>query len=369
MTDMSLDGFNFDTASMGADAAKTAASAGGSFAREVEFLSLKGDPASVAQGKNTGIFRLLTEFQPGDMSGVAPEDLRYHLPWITAKQHYAPTKPRPDYAREGSTWPEKFSGGCRKDKIFAAKYGNSCYLCDTLQNKPSSRTWALAVEREQVVDPNTKAVLGVRDKTREVFDRGPDGKGIVIGKGADGKDIYQMKTVPAFVVMNMGWKNFFAGIAGQGAYFHTVLDSDFVITRTGSDTDSTYTAVRIGPMPIPAEECEALGVPAGTLYDLRNRDLMKAYYPDLPDLRKIIAERVSDDYLGRWFIPGWAPPVDPNAPQQQQQAPQAPGVPAGAPAGAPAAPVVPAGGGTAEAPNDALAALRARMVGNQTPAQ
>lgn len=350
-----VDDFNFE-GSFGSEVAKES-SKGGDFARRVEFLSLKGDPASVAQGKHQGLYRFVTDFKRPDL----PVDA-YTLPWITAKQHYAPVKPRPAYAREGSTWPEKMSGGCRKDKIFAAKFNNACYLCDVISHKPSSRTWALAVEREQVVSEQGQ-VIGIRDKTREVLAEDANGNFIVEGKDAEGKDIYKKEIVPAFVVMNMGWKNFFAGLEGQGMYFGTILDADYLITRSGTDTSSTYSVVRVGEIML--GEGNEYGLPAGTKYDLNNRDLMRAVYPNLPDLRKLIAHRVSEDYLGYWFLPNWAPPEQPGqqqngAPQQGQQ------IVMGTNVQTPGAPAPVAG---ATPPSGAMEALKSRVLGGGQPVE
>jgi hypothetical protein len=45
----------------------------------------------------------------------------------------------------------------------------------------------------------------------------------------------------------------------------------------------------------------------GNAPDGRPIPLMEALYPEIPDLRKVIAERTNDDYFGRWFVPGWLP--------------------------------------------------------------
>lgn len=365
--------------SMGASVAKEA-NKGGDFAREVEFLTLKADAASVAQGKDQAIVRLVTEYERKPWMGeaITPQS----VPWITVKQHYAPTKPKPEYAREGATWPQKMYAVCRKDKVFTKKFGDNCHICNG-GNKPSERTWALGIEREQVIEDGR--IVGIRDKTREVLAFDAEGKPIVIGDPNAEKKEYQKKTVPAWVILNFGWKNFFNALSGQAAYYQTILGRDYVIKRTGEgNNDTNYTFIGLDPITITGEWATSLGVPEGTPYDLgftvaqaegRGIPLSELLYPDMPDLRKIVSERVSEDYYGRFFIPGWVP--EGFTPGQQQG--QAQGVQNGvqqgytAPAGQPsqpAAPVTPQPTGDAPAGPavSALDALRARVQGG-APAQ
>lgn len=358
-----MDQFDF-SGSMGAEVAKES-NKGGTFAREVEYLSLDGSAAGVAQGKNQILVRFLTDVQRRHADQPVT---KFNLPWITVAGHYTRTKPRPDYAREGAQWPEKMNAGCRADKVFAKGYPSGCMFCQRGE-KPSSRTWALAVEREEVRNEQNQ-ILGYQDKTREVFARDEKGDLIVIGKKSDGKDEYQMKTVPAIVVMNMGWKNFFGPLQASAQYFNSLLDGDWVITRSGTKSDdTTYTFIRVAEQTLP--ENNPFGLPAGTKYDLSIPGLMDAVYPDMPDLRKIIADRVSEDYLGRWFVPGWTPPNHQQQGGQQQVVQQgvvqqttttnATFMAPGQPAQQQAAPAVPNTGATEEPPTGALDALRARV--------
>ena len=375
-----LDEFDFSGAE-GAQVAKEANKGGGDFKREIEFLSLKADPASIQQGKDKAIVRLVTEYERKPwMTTSTP----WSLPWITVKQHYGPTKAKPPYSKEGANWPAKWSSVCRKDKVFAKKYQDDCYVCQ--QNvKASDRTWALGIEREQVIEAGR--VIGIRDKTREVFDRDAAGEPIVVSTDSEGKKTYQMKTVPAWVVLNFGWKNFFNALNGQASYFKTVLGRDYVITRTGTDNnDTAYSFVGLDPIFITGEWAASLGVPENTPYDMgfvvaedngRSIPLGELLYPDMPDLRRIVSERTTDDYYGRWFVPGWLPEgFDAAAAAAQNgQAQVQNGVQAGyqSTSGAPAqpsAPVTPqapaAAAGEAPAAGatmSALDALKARVTG------
>jgi hypothetical protein len=389
MTNTDYEEFDFG-GSYGAEVAKES-NKGGDFQREIEFLKLDASPAGVAQGKDQTILRLATEYEKkAEFANFPPN--RWTLPWITVKQHYAQTKQRPPYAKEGQTWPAKMYAVCRKDKVFAKKYGGTCLL-DDLGNKPSDRTFALAVEREQVI--SNGQIVGIRDKTREVLRlrrRRPAGRRAVEGD----KKYYAKKTVPAWVVLNMGYKNFFNALSGQAGYFGTILDADYVVKRTGTETDTNYTFVRLNPITMTGEWAQSLGVADGTPYHLgmvvaqeegtgRPITLMERVYPDMPDLRKIVADRTNDEYYGRWFVQGWLPEgfdptkasgngVSQNGVQggyqpmgqyhQQQQpafsAPQQPAQPA-----VPQSPQsAPAGPGA-----DALSALKARVTGQTQPAQ
>lgn len=384
MTSTYEEEFDF-SGSVGADVAKEA-NKGGDFQREIEFLTLKADEASVAQGKDRAIIRLCTEYERKDWMGdpATTPMTRWSLPWITVKQHYAPTRQRPPFAREGSTWPAKMFAVCRCDKVFSKKYGGVCLVCQQ-GNKASDRTWALAIEREQVVENGR--IVGIRDKMREVFDRDESGEPIVLSTDSEGKKTYQMKTVPAWTVLNFGWKNFFNPLSGQASYFKTILGRDYIVQRTGmGNNDTTYTFVGLDPITITGEWAQSLGVAEGTPYDLglvvaehegRNIPLGELLYPDMPDLRKIVAERTSPDYFGRWFDPNWLPEgyvpgQQANGAQQGVQSGQQAGYqpPAGQPS-QPATPVTPepaAPAANGEAPASgpgpsALDALKARVTG------
>lgn len=389
MTDM-IEEFDF-SGSTGAEVAKEA-NKGGDFQREIEFLTLKADPASVQQGKDKAIVRLVTEHEVKPwMHGHGVT--KYNFAWITVAQHYAPTKPKPAYAREGARWPEKMYAVCRKDKVFAKKFNNQCLICEQ-GNKASDRTWALGIEREQVIDNGQ--IIGIRDKMREVLDFDESGQPIVLEQNGD-KKTYKKKWVPAWVVLNFGWKNFFNALNGQASYFQSVLGRDFLIQRTGTgNNDTNYTFIPLDPITMSGEWAQAAGVADGTPYDLgltvaedngRPVPLMERLYPDMPDLRKIVVERTSEDYYGRWFKPGWVPEgFDPSKVATNGQAPS--GVQTGwaPPTGgvqqqgqqqgysAPPqqqAPVTPAPAAAPQggAPSaDALEALRQRVTGGGQPA-
>lgn len=376
MTQNDVDEFDF-SGSQGAAVAEESNKAG-DFQREVEFLRLLGDQASVAQGKDTAIVRLLTEHEVKPWMQGHPTT-RWNFAWVTVKQHYVRTKQKPPYAREGSQWPEKMYAVCRRDKIFAKKYDNDCYNCSQQGHKPSDRTWALGIEREKIIEDGKW--VGLRDKTREVTVFDDNGEAVVERVEGD-KKIYAKKTVPAYVILNFGWKNFFHALHGQATWNQTVLDRDYAIKRSGTgNNDTNYTFIPLDPIILP--EGNEYGLPAGTKYDLgmvvaqeegtgRPQPLMEFLYPEMPDLRRIIRDRTTDEYYGRWFVPGWVPEgFDPSAAGQQGSMQQGSMQQGGGytPQGGQSVPSqpqtpTPQGGSAPAGPTEnALAGLRERLMG------
>lgn len=285
-----VDEFDFSGAT-GAEAAREAFNNSQTGFDRLDFFSIDGSPAAVAAGTNFAILRLLSDHVAVD--GVTP--------WITVDQHsMVPTKAKPaDY--EGN-WPKSMGAVCRNDKVFARKYGD-CYI-DTMppppgrrSSKPSARTWAIAVLREEVIGDGSEAlggeaykgkVVGIRDKTKEVS---------VVDK--DGNATGETKTVKQYVKVNQGWKNFFAPLAGIAGRFHTVLDRDIYISREGTDAKTTvYNPISLDPIVFPAGHKFA-----GKTFDLRDAEQRAEFYPDMPDLRKVIAEQASNEYYNRFFVP------------------------------------------------------------------
>lgn len=270
----------------GADAAQEASKAGGNFAR-TEFFKIE-------DGK-TAILRFLTD----------AED------WIVVDQHQmVPTKGRPaDYPTDAN-WPEKMGAVCRNDPAFEGVY-EDCYICDHIVDgkkvrKPGARTWALACLREEVVEDGK--VVGLRDLTREVTIPEKDGQ--------------PEKTVTekAIVVVNMGFKNFYAILQGFAGRYGTVLDRDYWVKRSGAGTDTTYQIVPLDP--IETEQGR---------FDLRNEGMMARYETDM-NLEDIISERADDEFYARFFDPrftatkdgvvktGEAPAAAPAQPEQDVSA-------------------------------------------------
>lgn len=342
--------FDF-TSAMGADNAEAAQKKYAGSGDRIPFFAL--------EDKGSAIVRFITDaFTPseGDENfGVFP----YTVPWITVDQHsMVPTKPQPK-GYEGN-WPKSMSCVCRKDKVFKAKYGDRCYVCENVKkqggkpNLGSPRTWALVCLREEVkgtqemvdakqIPASAKGkVVAIRDKTREI-------KKV----DAEGKETGEVRLVKDVQVLNLGWKNFFASLQGMAGRYQTVLDRDFEITRKGSDTSTIYQITPLDPIQTADPDDKDKKV----VLDLRDRRFMARYADSesedveerikaIPDLRKTVARLASDDFYSRF--------IDPTMKRDDEDSSDSSAQPAGSPA-APSGTDVPDG--------DALAALKDRVSG------
>lgn len=261
----------------GAEAAKEA-SKGAAFDR-TKFFGI--------EDKEKIVVRFLTDanIDPATIDAEHPEG---YGAWITVQQHQmVTTKARPDDYPKDSKWPERMGAVCRKDPGIAA---DDCYICDFLVDgkklkKPSGRTWAWACIREEVVEDGK--LQGYKDKTREVTRKKPD---------SEETETIVEKDV---VVVNMGWKNFFSILSGYAGHYGTVLDRDYVITRDGDDTSTTYSIIGLDPIVIDDK---------GTRLDMRNPEHLKRYgwgsaLEAEEALVAVISERASDEFYARFFDP------------------------------------------------------------------
>ena len=285
--------FDFSGAT-GSEAAREAFQSNQSLFNRIDFFGLDATAEGVQRGDNSAIIRLLSDDRPLP-DGSLP-------PWITVDQHsMVATKPTP----QGwpFNWPAKMGAVCRNDKVFKARYGDCCI--DTMppapgrrNSKPSPRTWALAVLREQVIGDGTEAlggeqyrgkVVGIRDKTKEI--QKTDDKGEPTG---------ETEVVPVYVKINQGWKNFFSLLSGHAGHYGTVLDRDYWITREGMGQDNTvYVITPLDPITFAPNH----PLFPGQVFDLRSKEQREHFYPNLPDLRKMVAEQASDEYYNRYFAP------------------------------------------------------------------
>lgn len=248
----------------GAEAAKEASKAG-NFAK-TEFFSLDDNEKAVV--------RFLTD---------ADE-------WIVVDQHQMIlTKPKPD-GFEGN-WPEKMGAVCRKDPAF--EYGE-CYICENIVDgkkvkRPAARSWALACLREEVQEEGR--VVGYKDATRTVTRKKQGGK----------DDETEEITEKSIVVVNLGYKNFFGILQGFAGFYGTVTDRDYVIQRSGSSTDTTYSIIPLDPIDVPVKKD---GQPIGESARLGkfHPNWSERYATDL-DLERIVSERASAEFYARFFDP------------------------------------------------------------------
>jgi hypothetical protein len=307
------------------------------------------------------------------------------VPWITVAQHSGLEVLRPKPAGyKGTKWPTSMGAVCRHDPMFSGRYSN-CYPCDEMivksgpqagkPERPSNRTWALAVLREEVVGTQAMAdaghikpeqigqTLGVTTKRREEK---------VVDK--DGKETGEVRMVPELVLLNYGEKNFFGAVSAASGRYGTILDRDLEIERFGTGTNTDYRVSPIPEMFVPDPDDETKQVKL----DLRDPRLMLAMVgpkldadgkpvlwsaedpitnlpdgtsiagqvrPNLPDLRYVVAEQASDRHHGRFFDPSYQ--RDDETPEEGKAGQAAP----------------PPAAAAADVPSDALAGLKARVHG------
>lgn len=201
--------------------------------------------------------------------------------WIVVNQHSSvPTKGAPQ-GYQGN-WPRNMGATCRKDEAFGGAFPD-CFICEQMRKpdgKPypaSGRSWALACLREEVRENG--AIVGYKDKVKEVAVVGPDGK-------PTGETVLKK----AIVIVNMGWKNFFSALEGFGKVYGTVLDRDYIVIRKGSDLTTDYQIVALDPIPMQD----------GSRFDVRNPEHHARYANEI-DIPAMIAERASDEFFGKFF--------------------------------------------------------------------
>lgn len=296
----------------GGEAAEEAANAGGGRFTKINYFSLD-------ENKST-VVRFITD---------SPD-------WFYVKQHPSvPTKNKP--ADFKGNWPQGMPAVCRHDDAFTGMY-DDCYVCDlpvmsphdpTKVLKPAIRVWALAVEREAVVENGV--ILGYRNVMLDVDIK--DDKGEPTGRTEK-----QVK----ILVVNMGMKNFFSGLQGIYGLFGSVCDRDMNIRRTGTGIATDYQIIPLDPIPT-----HKPGTESWAKYEvaLKEQNL---------DLGVLIADRASDEYYARFFDPSKTP-----TPTGATSNGSTASTPAATQPAAPAADVV---------DQDRLAAMAARVTGTGTNA-
>lgn len=239
----------------GAEAAAEASKGGGNFAK-THFFSL--------DDKQKAVLRFLTDSDE----------------WIVVDQHQmVPTKGKP--ADFDGNWPEKMGAVCRKDPAF--EYGE-CYICDFVVDgkrvkKPGARTWALACVREEVTEGGK--IVGYRDQTRDVTRKKED-------------DTEETTTEKAIVIVNMGFKNFFSILQGFAGHYGTITDRDYVIQRSGTEKDTTYSIIPLDPLEIDGQRLSK-----------HHPTWEQRYASDLV-LEDVVSARASDEFYARFFDPRYS---------------------------------------------------------------
>lgn len=230
--------------------------------------------------------------------------------WITVDMHNAvPTKPKP--AKWEGNWPDKMNAVCRltKDGNKQPIY-NDCYICENIKDprdasKPyrkTTRTWALAVMMEEVKGDGSEETGGPSKLGKRIGFRAR--KTEVTKRDAEGKPTGESEVRPEVVFVTMGWKNFFAALEGAALVNDgTITNLVFAIKRSGTELDTTYSITSLGEQKADfnqAKWAEKLGVKI-TGHDEDNNPV-KVYPPEI-DIERLLDERSSDEYYGRFFDP------------------------------------------------------------------
>jgi hypothetical protein len=282
--------------------------------------------------------------------------------WVYTNQHsFVPTKGAPPDADEATKkkWPQRMGAVCRRDEAFKDKYIDCC-ICDEMTNPNNKsgkytapvRLWGRMVIREAVTGTAAMVQEGLIDESKvgkvvgyrdEMVDEAETDK--------DGKETGKVIRRPKIVVANLSLDNFFGileGFAEAYADEGGILNRDIVITRKGTDTDTTYQLTPKSP------------TPGFDLADPKTKQQYEEFaaqaHLSVEDLERLIEDLASDDFYARYFD------VTKPFPASKKKSTDG-GSAGGAPATQQAKPVEDA------ATQDALAAMRARVRGgNATPA-
>lgn len=228
---------------------------------------------------------------------------------IEVMQHYVPTKPAPADKPAESKWPDKMSAVCRKTERRSGRpWYDDCFVCDHMRDSKGKeysrglRMWGIAVIRKRVVGTKemveaetirpdqVDSVIGMTDDLIEVDE--------IVDKKLTGNKVYRKH----YVIVNMGLKNFFSQFVqfARPEVYGTLLDRDYLITRTGKDTDTEYRAAPLDVIAKAVKDDE--GKIVGTEpFDLRNPKFAALYEDHGIDLPKIVKRMMGDEYYGRFF--------------------------------------------------------------------
>jgi hypothetical protein len=251
------------------------------------------------KNRSAGRYRIKTMFL---RDGEGPWYLRFltELDDMTsADTHsYCETKPKPDEYK-GTNWQDHMPAVCQNDRMFRVPdadgsptdvyedgYGD-CYIHARDRGKPrggkfkgdkSTPTWltyALAVVREQVIDPVTKKAVGYKDAEVEF-------------KLEDGT----LKKLPRIVIIAQTHRMFWGGL--EASLFddaNTLGDRDIKVSR--KDNDFSF------------------GVSAPDTRHNPSTESWKRYTQALEligfDLDEEILKLASQDWYDRWFVVGAVP--------------------------------------------------------------
>jgi hypothetical protein len=246
--------------------------------------------------------------------------------WVDADTHaMVPTKPKPASEPAERRWPERLGCVCRKTKMGdGSPLYPDCYVCDKplrdgkgVAIRRAPRTWALAVLREAVLGDGSTAQGGPGMKGKRIGFRTLTREQAVLDD--KGKPTSEIEVVPALVVVNQGWKNFFSTLSGAAKVHGTLLDRDFWIVRNGADQTTTYQITPLDPVSGFDMRDPAQAAKMGLIIDptkssegdfnpqTEEWEYRIVEWPDMYALDDIVFGQASDEYFARFIDPNKTP--------------------------------------------------------------
>lgn len=230
--------------------------------------------------------------------------------WIETMQHtYVPTKSAPADKPADANWPERTGAVCRKtERANGASFYDDCYVCDHMKQKngkPYSRglrMWSIAVIRKEVRGTEEMAAKGMIRPDQIGQRVGITDDIVEVDEVKDGKATGKKVPRKHYVVVNMALKNFFSDFIQFAKYYETALDRDYIVTRVGEGTDSTYKSVPLDVIQKAVKDAEG-NVTGVEPYDLRNPKIAEQYADHGIKLGDMVKHRMSDEYYARYFDP------------------------------------------------------------------
>ena len=229
--------------------------------------------------------------------------------WIEVMQHsFLKTKAAPADKPADANWPDKMGAVCRKtEREDGEPFYPECFICDHMKGSNGKRParglrmWAIAVIRKEVIGTPEMAAEGKIPTDRVGQRVGLTDDTVEVDEVKDGKVTGNKIKRKRYVIVNYALKNFFTQFVQFSKIYGTALDRDYMITRQGEETESTYQAVPMDIIQKPILDAE--GAPTGERepFDLRNPKYADAYSDHGIDLAKIVMDRMSDRFYERFF--------------------------------------------------------------------
>ena len=269
----------------------------------------RGAAAAEEAAASTTRTRLMNFFNLKDGARVFLRMITPPSEWITVDVHTMyDTKPQPS-GYQGK-WPQTMSPVCRNTKMGDGlpMFADGCYCCEHPRlddkgkpRKPSARTFAIAVLRDEVMGDNTPATnnlpptqrAGFRYAQREVPEL--DAAGNPTGKTTHVYDV---------VLIEQGWKLFYSHFESIQQIFGSITNQEISVGRKGAGmNDTSYQIVGLGlsnkDMADPIELAKF-----GITLEGKDAEGYDIYaYPEHYSHHAEISRRASDDFYALFIDP------------------------------------------------------------------